>query len=142
MKPCCPFSGVQHHQSQHGVKRIGSHSWENDSFKGSKHLHVEAEQTKQTTLPLPFPPPPPPSSSLAPAPSVGGILAPASPLNPSTALGTPALGTPALGTPALGLGMPTINGAVNPLFQNSNLWQPFSVTVSPLTSAQFAVAHR
>lgn len=111
--------------ANHGVKRIGSQSWENDSFKGSKHLHVENQggaQTGQPTNPGTGVPVPVTDASVTSiAPVVVTSCAATTTGNTSTTTIPPALTT-----------------SIPSMYQNStnSVWPPFSVTVTPLPSSQ------
>ncbi|XP_026278051.1 period circadian protein isoform X3 [Frankliniella occidentalis] len=107
----------------HGVKRIGSQSWENDSFKGSKHLHVENQGTAQ----------PGQLSNAGPSVPVTDAIVTSIPTVVVTSCATTTTGNTSTTTVP-----PPLTTSIPSIYQNSSssVWPPFSVTVTPLPSSQ------
>ncbi|XP_034231986.1 period circadian protein isoform X3 [Thrips palmi] len=114
--------------ANHGVKRIGSQSWENDSFKGSKHLHVENQGGAQTGQP-------PNPGTAAPVPVTDASVASIANIAPVVVTSCAATTTGNTSTTTI---PPALTTSIPSMYQNStnSVWPPFSVTVTPLPSSQ------
>lgn len=120
-------------QGSHGVKRIGSQSWENDSFKGSKHLHVDNQggtltaqaQSGQAAHPIITGP-----GASVPVVDENGP-------NPGAVVITSCAQTTAGNTSTTTIPS-ALTTNIPSIYQNSSgsVWPPFSVTVTPLPSSQ------
>ncbi|KAK3924721.1 Period circadian protein [Frankliniella fusca] len=108
----------------HGVKRIGSQSWENDSFKGSKHLHVDNQGTTQ------------PGQTVNTGPSASVPVTDAIVTSAATVVTSCANTT--TGNTSTTAVPPPLSTSIPSIYQNSSssVWPPFSVTVTPLPSSQ------